>query len=348
MKKLFCVCLAGFAYAASAIDGSYLTLKPEIQRGDIFQPEGFWPFLGVGAGMMDSNTSVRTGGVPTHVKALGSYFFEQAPIVMDLGLGLHNQFLTQSGEESDSIQSLYTEFAGRYKLTNRWQLGAIWNTLVDNPDRYRSNTDSLASFAGLQVMKEFTWDNTYLVRAGGRVMTDVGISGDAVDTVMAELQVSFGPTQRMIVEKEGPQPLAPHLASRAIRSYSLDPRNVNFKTDSIALIPNSKPYLGRLARALADNQHLFDRVEVIGHADVRGPELYNDQLSNRRAHTIAQSLITAGLSRSQVVAVGRGESDPLAQGLAESALMRNRRVELKFHGVKNPEALQNILDAISR
>src|SRR5688500_10687158 len=98
---------------------------------------------------MDHNNNVRTGGVPSHLKVLGSYYFETAPWVADAGIGMHNQFLTQKGTDSDSIQSLYTELAARYEFTNRWQLGAIWNTLVDNPDRYQSNTNNLASFIGL-------------------------------------------------------------------------------------------------------------------------------------------------------------------------------------------------------
>ncbi|NJL25719.1 MAG: hypothetical protein HC902_11455 [Calothrix sp. SM1_5_4] len=133
--------------------------------------------LGVGLGLTDDGNSARTGGVPTHVKVLGTYYFETTPWVADAGIGLHNEFLTQKGRGSDTIQSLYTELAARYQFTNRWQLGAIWNTLVDNPDRYRSNTNNLASFVGVQVLKEFTWGEQYLVRAGGRATTDVGISG---------------------------------------------------------------------------------------------------------------------------------------------------------------------------
>lgn len=166
---------------------------------------------------MDHNNRVRTGGVPSHVKVLGSYYFETAPWVADAGLGLHNQFLTQKGSDSDSIQSLYTELAARYELTNKWQLGAIWNTLVDNPDRYKSNTNNLASFIGLELKREFNFNNEYLVRAGGRAMTDVGISGETIDTFMAELEVSFGPSAKEVirVEETRPQPIAPHLATRA-------------------------------------------------------------------------------------------------------------------------------------
>lgn len=347
---LFLFLLAGFT--AFAQQSNVLTLKPEIQRGDLHKPQGLWPFLGVGLGVMDHNDRVRTGGVPTHVKILGSYYFETAPWIADAGLGLHNQFLTQNGRDSDSIQSLYTELAARYQFTNRWQLGAIWNTLVDNPDRYQSNTNNLASFIGLQVMKEFTWSEEYLVRAGGRAMTDVGISGETIDTVMAELEVSFGSAtsspQVIRVEETRPEPIAPHLARRAVQTFQIDPDHVNFETDSTKLVASSQQYLRRLARALSANRHLFDRVEVVGHADQRGPDLYNNRLSVRRARAISESLLAAGLHRDQLVTEGRGESDLISNSMTPSALQRNRRVELQFQGVKNQEALKNIIDSVRR
>ena len=341
------------SFAALAQQNSVLSLKPEIQRGDLNNPKGFWPFIGMGLGVMDHNDNVRTGGVPTHFKVLGSYYFQTAPWVADLGAGLHNEFLTQKGGDSDTIQSLYTELAGRYQFTNRWQLGAIWNTLVDNPDRYRSNTNNLASFIGVQVMKEFSYNNEYLVRAGGRAMTDVGISGETIDTFMAEVEVSFGPSQSpapqiIRVEETRPQPIAPHLANRAVQTFQIDPDDVNFETDSTKLVASSRQYLRRLARALAANRQLFDKVEVVGHADQRGTDNYNDRLSQRRAQAIADVLVTSGINRGQLETQARGKRELISSSMSASALLRNRRVELEFQGVKSQEALKNIIDSVRR
>jgi outer membrane protein OmpA-like peptidoglycan-associated protein len=338
--------------AASAEEAvNRFALKPEIQRGDVYDPKGFWPLLGVGVGLTDDGGAIRSGGVPAHVKLLGSYYFESIPWVADVGLGFHNEVLTQNGEGSDSIQSLYTEVAARYKLPNRWQIGGLWNTLLDNPDRYQSNTSNLASFIGVQALKEFTWDGQYVVRLGGRAMTDIGISGTTVDTVMGELQVSFGPNApsevaEQPVEVSAPTPIAPHLAARAIQTYTLDPGPVNFDTDSVRLIKVSDAYLKRLARALALNRQLFDRVEVVGHADQRGSDQYNMVLSQRRARAISDKLVAAGVNQSQISSVGRGRRELLSNSMNPTALLRNRRVELEFQGVKNQEALKNILDAV--
>jgi outer membrane protein OmpA-like peptidoglycan-associated protein len=329
-----------------------LSLKPEIQRGDLQNPQGLWPLVGAGLGVMDHNDQIRTGGTLTHVKLMGSYYFDNQPWVADAGIGLHNEFLSQGGTGSDTIQSLYTELSARYKLSDKWQLGAIWNTLVDNPDRYRSNTNNLASFIGVQALKEFVWSDTYLVRAGGRIMTDVGIGGETIDTAMAELQVSFGPGAQKVAEEKpapAPVPVAPHLARHAVQTFDFDdPGPVHFETDSTKLVPSSSAYLRRLSRALADNRHLFDRVSVIGHADQRGTDKYNLKLSRRRAQTIRNVLATSGLNVSQIYSEGRGESELLSRSMASPSLQRNRRVQLEFHGVKNNQALKNVVDSVSR
>lgn len=361
---MFSKCVAALllmtSLAATAQDDvNRLALKPEIQRGDISNPKGLWPLIGFGLGATDRGDTVRTGGFPMHIKVLGSYYFEQAPWIADLGLGFHNQVLTEDGrgaqaQDDSTIQAMYTEIAARYKFGNRWSAGPLWNTLVDNADRYRSNTDNLASFIGVQVLKEFTWQNNYLVRTGVRATTDVGISSTTVDTIMGEIQVSFGNSAPAEVAEAPapppppvePAPIAPHLAKRAVQVFTLDPGPVNFDTDSTRLISASDTYLKRLARALALNRELFDRVEVVGHADQRGTDQYNLKLSQRRANAISDKLVAAGVNRNQIKGVGRGRRELLSTSMNPTALLRNRRVELEFQGVKNREALKNVIDSV--
>jgi outer membrane protein OmpA-like peptidoglycan-associated protein len=351
--RFLCFALTWVSFSAFAAESNILAFKPEIQRGDIYQPHGLWPLLGIGMGSM-SETDTRTGGATAHAKVLGSYYFDAAPVVADAGLGVQNEFLTQSGTGSDSIQSVYTEFAGRYVFTNRWQLGAIWNTLVDTPHRYQSNSDSLASFIGAQALKEFTWNDAYLVRVGGRAMTSLGLKGGSVNSLMAELEVSFGDSARKSVVAVQPAPvfrgemIAPHLAARAMNTFDLDPKLAHFSSNSTKLVKASDTYVKRLARVLADNHQLFNRVEVIGHADQRGTDAYNDKLSHRRAETISEKLVAAGVKSSQILSEGKGKRQLLTHSMSPSGLQRNRRVQLEFIGVKNREALKNVIDSVAR
>jgi hypothetical protein len=101
------------------------------QGKDIYNPQGFWPLLGFGFGYMGQNDDIRTEGVPTHVRFLGSYYFE-GPWVAEVGGGLYNQIFLQKGGGADTLQALEVEGAARYMFGNRWSMGPVWTTLTGN------------------------------------------------------------------------------------------------------------------------------------------------------------------------------------------------------------------------
>jgi peptidoglycan-associated lipoprotein len=51
-------------------------------------------------------------------------------------------------------------------------------------------------------------------------------------------------------------------------------------------------------------------VELDSHTDTRGAADYNQRLSQRRAETCVQYLISKGIAVDRLVAVGKGESEP--------------------------------------
>lgn len=69
------------------------------------------------------------------------------------------------------------------------------------------------------------------------------------------------------------------------------------------------------------------RVEVVGHADQIGAEAHNVRLSERRAASVVEWLVSHGIARRRLVAVGRGSAQPLVQGGSPEQLGTNRRVE---------------------
>ncbi len=71
-------------------------------------------------------------------------------------------------------------------------------------------------------------------------------------------------------------------------------------------------------------------VVVTGHTDRVGTVEANDALSEKRAALIRDTLIANGVPRSRIVAVGRGEREPLITTADEVDEPRNRRVEIKI------------------
>jgi outer membrane protein OmpA-like peptidoglycan-associated protein len=69
------------------------------------------------------------------------------------------------------------------------------------------------------------------------------------------------------------------------------------------------------------------RMTIEGHADVRGGDAYNLELSWRRAASVRDLMIELGAAPATVDVVGFGRSRPLDPATTEAAHQRNRRVE---------------------
>jgi outer membrane protein OmpA-like peptidoglycan-associated protein len=103
--------------------------------------------------------------------------------------------------------------------------------------------------------------------------------------------------------------------------------------------PEGKRQIAEIAAKLQNAR--FQLVQVIGHTDLLGSELYNHNLSQRRALTVRQLLIEAGVPASRVVAIGAGKTQPVKQCDSrlprtelKACLQPNRRVEIIVSGTK--------------
>jgi outer membrane protein OmpA-like peptidoglycan-associated protein len=72
----------------------------------------------------------------------------------------------------------------------------------------------------------------------------------------------------------------------------------------------------------------WERMEVEGHADFRGPPEYNLRLSEERARRVKVVLVKLGLDAGKISTQGFGLTRPRAEGRSPEALQLNRRVEL--------------------
>jgi OOP family OmpA-OmpF porin len=68
-------------------------------------------------------------------------------------------------------------------------------------------------------------------------------------------------------------------------------------------------------------------VQVQGHTDNRGDPAANLELSQRRAESVVQWLINAGVESSRLEAKGYGDTRPLVPNLTPANRARNRRVQ---------------------
>ena len=85
--------------------------------------------------------------------------------------------------------------------------------------------------------------------------------------------------------------------------------NIFYDFDKATLRPESKGALDSMVRVL--NEHPNITVEMASHTDRKGPEDYNMNLSRRRAKSVIDYLIGAGIPADRLTYEGYGKSRPM-------------------------------------
>ena len=96
---------------------------------------------------------------------------------------------------------------------------------------------------------------------------------------------------------------------------------------------NAESISGEGLRILEDNarwllKQSYGEVVVEGHADERGTREYNLALGQKRAESVKQTLVDAGVPAHRVRTISYGKERPLVPGHSEFAWTKNRRVDL--------------------
>ena len=104
-----------------------------------------------------------------------------------------------------------------------------------------------------------------------------------------------------------------------------------FHHDSDLLTEQSLLILDGIAATLTANPDI--RVQVTGHTDSRGEDVYNKDLSQRRAASVVTYLVGKGVASANLVPIGYGEEQPVADDASAAGRAENRCVELvRFDG----------------
>lgn len=104
--------------------------------------------------------------------------------------------------------------------------------------------------------------------------------------------------------------------------------NVFFDTDSYVLKEQSKVELDRLVVLLRNTNGLV--AEIGGHTDNVGSDESNQVLSENRAKSVVDYLVSKGIPSTQITAKGYGETQPVATNDTPEGRAKNRRTEMKI------------------
>ncbi|WP_264566772.1 OmpA family protein [Flavobacterium sp. N3904] len=105
----------------------------------------------------------------------------------------------------------------------------------------------------------------------------------------------------------------------------LNENAVRFDVNKATLTPQAKANLDKLVPVF--NSYPDTNIEIFGYTDNTGKPEYNLTLSQKRAESVKQYLISKGLAASRFKTSGYGIADPIASNDTAEGKSQNRRVE---------------------
>jgi OOP family OmpA-OmpF porin len=104
--------------------------------------------------------------------------------------------------------------------------------------------------------------------------------------------------------------------------------NVFFDFDKWDLRPESYVELDRVVKLLKENPAI--EIELSAHTDSHGTDEYNFKLSDNRARSCMEYILSKGISPNRITSKGYGETMPVATNDTDEGRQLNRRVEFKI------------------
>lgn len=106
---------------------------------------------------------------------------------------------------------------------------------------------------------------------------------------------------------------------------SIDVREIHFSANSYVIQKSSYPYLDSMVEFMKSNPDI--RIRVVGHTDLHGTRIYNDRLSEQRARSVKDYLVSKGIDENRLETEGAGFNRPKVAKKGEGFDEQNRRTE---------------------
>ena len=110
------------------------------------------------------------------------------------------------------------------------------------------------------------------------------------------------------------------------------PRNVHFALDKSNISPESALILDQVVEVLLEYPYII--IDLQGHTDSRASDEYNQALGNRRASSVRDYLLRAGVTPERITIRSFGESQLRVEENTIVDFARNRRVEMTFTDIR--------------
>ncbi len=153
---------------------------------------------------------------------------------------------------------------------------------------------------------------------------------ERVDEVVSPAK--FKTVKRTVLDQKGGMTVWEEVDCNIVGTYNVLP--ILYDYNSAVITPASKRIIDdNLLKLMREKQNL--NIEILSHTDSRGNDDYNMSLSQQRAQSVVNYLVSQGISRSRLTARGYGESrlkNKCANGVdcSEAEHQENRRTEFRI------------------
>jgi outer membrane protein OmpA-like peptidoglycan-associated protein len=139
------------------------------------------------------------------------------------------------------------------------------------------------------------------------------------DTHLAELDKN---TREALERAEAAGKLA---EGKFVYSLVLSDDAVKFPVNRHELSKDAQAKLTEFAEQLkGENKNVY--LEIQGHTDSSGPDMYNLELGEARAEAVRRFLSKQGIALNRMSTISYGEEDPVAKNTSRTGRAQNRRV----------------------
>lgn len=118
----------------------------------------------------------------------------------------------------------------------------------------------------------------------------------------------------------------PEIAKEVIEKVNFAAKNVFYATASYKLLAKSFKSLNEVAALMIADESL--RLQIDGHTDSQGTDEYNQTLSDNRAKSVKDYLVSKGVAENRLASSGYGETKPVADNNTVAGRAKNRRTEM--------------------
>ena len=119
---------------------------------------------------------------------------------------------------------------------------------------------------------------------------------------------------------------APEIRMKERSEFVFEP--IYFDVDQAIIKPEYETFLLKMIRIV--NGHSDLRVQITGHTDSDGSDLYNEDLSRRRSQAIIDFFVNHGIKVDKLNIEFKGEKNPIDSNKTPEGKKHNRRVDFEF------------------